>query len=218
MSRLIRTTEALIDYVGRIGAREHPALRRCREETAGLPNANMQIAPEQGAFLALLAKIVGARQTLEIGTFTGYSALSVALALPEGGRVVAFDISREYTDRARRYWKEADMEQRIDLRLGPAIETLDHMIDEREGPFDLAFIDADKSSYDLYYERTLELLRPGGVIALDNMLWSGAVADLTVNDADTRALRALNAKIQADDRVDMALATIADGVMLARKR
>jgi predicted O-methyltransferase YrrM len=218
MSRLIRTTEALIDYVGRMGAREHPALRHCREDTAGLPNANMQIAPEQGAFLALLVKILCARQTLEIGTFTGYSALSVALALPEGGRVVALDISRDYTDRARRYWKEADMEQRIDLRLGPAIETLDRMIDAREGPFDLAFIDADKSSYDLYYERTLELLRPGGVIALDNMLWSGAVADPTVNDADTRALRALNAKIQADARVDMALATIADGVMLACKR
>ena len=218
MSRLIRTTEALIEYVGRMGAREHPALRHCREETAGLPNANMQIAPEQGAFLALLVKILRARQTLEIGTFTGYSALSVALALPEGGRVVALDISRDYTDRARRYWKEAEMEQRIDLRLGPAIETLDRMIDAREGPFDLAFIDADKSSYDLYYERSLELLRPGGVIALDNMLWSGAVADPTVNDADTRALRALNAKIRADDRVDMALATIADGVMLVCKR
>src|SRR5205085_11894837 len=122
MSRLIRTTEALIDYVGRMGAREHPALRHCREETAGLPNANMQIAPEQGAFLALLVKIMRARQTLEIGTFTGYSTLSVALALPEGGRVVALDISRDYTDRAWRYWKEAEMEQRIDLRLGPAIE------------------------------------------------------------------------------------------------
>ena len=218
MSRLIRTTEAVIDYVGRVGAREHVALRRCREETARLPNANMQIAPEQGAFLALLAKILGARQTLEIGTFTGYSALSVALALPEGGRVVALDISREYTDRARRYWKEAGMEQRIDLRLGPALESLDRMTVDREGPFDLAFIDADKSNYDLYYERTLKLVRAGGVIALDNMLWSGAVADPAINDPDTSALRALNAKIQADKRVDMALATIADGVMLVRKR
>jgi caffeoyl-CoA O-methyltransferase len=201
-----------------VGAREHPALRRCREETARLPNANMQIAPEQGAFLALLAKIVGARQTLEIGTFTGYSALSVALALPEGGRVVALDVSREYTDRARQYWKEADMERRIDLRLAPAMESLDSMIAKREGPFDIAFIDADKSNYDAYYERTLKLLRRGGVVALDNMLWSGAVADPSVNDSDTSALRALNAKIQSDDRVDMALATIADGVMLARKR
>ena len=218
MSRLIRTTEAMIDYVGRVGVREHPALRRCREETAQMSNANMQIAPEQGAFLALLAKIVGARLALEIGTFTGYSALSVALALPQGGRVVALDISREYSDRARRYWKEADIEERIDLRLGPALESLDRMAAAREGPFDMAFIDADKSNYDLYYERTLQLLRPGGVVALDNMLWGGAVADPAINDADTSALRALNAKIQADDRVDMALATIADGVMLALKR
>jgi len=218
MSRLIRTTEELIDYVARVGAREHPALRRCREQTARLPNANMQIAPEQGAFLALLAKILGARQTLEIGTFTGYSALSIALALPEDGRVVALDISRDYTDRAQRYWKEAGVEHRIDLRLGPAMESLDRMIADREGPFDMAFIDADKSNYDSYYERTLRLLRQGGVIALDNMLWSGAVADPAITDADTSALRALNSKIQADERVDMALATIADGVMLARKR
>ncbi|HLY04790.1 MAG TPA: class I SAM-dependent methyltransferase [Rhizomicrobium sp.] len=218
MSRLIQTAEAIIDYVGRVGAREHAALRRCREETARLPNANMQIAPEQGAFLALLAKLVGARQTLEIGTFTGYSALSVALALPDDGRVVALDINREYTDRARSYWNEADMERRIDLRVGPALESLHRLAAHREGPFDMAFIDADKSNYGLYYERVLELLRPGGVIALDNMLWGGAVADPAIDDADTSALRALNAKIQADERVDMALATIADGVMLARKR
>jgi predicted O-methyltransferase YrrM len=218
MSRMIHTTKELIDYVARVGAREHPALRRCREQTARMPNANMQIAPEQGAFLALLAKILGARQTLEIGTFTGYSALSVALALPENGRVVALDVSREYTDRAQSYWREAGMEKRIDLRLGPAIESLEAMIDSREGLFDMAFIDADKSNYDTYYERTLKLLRPGGVVALDNMLWSGAVADPAINDTDTSALRALNAKIQADARVDMALATIADGVMLARKR
>jgi predicted O-methyltransferase YrrM len=218
MSRLIRTTEELIDYVARVGAREHPALRRCREETGNMPNASMQIAPEQGAFLALLAKILDAQQTLEIGTFTGYSALSVALALPENGKVVALDVSREYTDRARDYWKEAGMERRIDLRLGPAMESLDRMIANREGPFDMAFIDADKSNYDAYYERALTLLRPGGIVALDNMLWGGAVADPAINDADTSALRALNTKIQADQRVDMALATIADGVMLARKR
>ena len=218
MSHMIHTTEALIDYVARVGAREHPALRRCREETARLPNANMQIAPEQGAFLALLAKILDARQTLEIGTFTGYSALSVALALPEGGRVVALDVSREYTDRARGYWKEAGMDTRIELRLAPAVESLDRMINANEGPFDMAFIDADKSNYDSYYERALKLLRLGGVVALENMLWSGAVADPAVNDADTSALRALNEKIHADARVDMALATIADGVMLARKR
>lgn len=218
MSRMIPVTAELMAYVGRVGAREHPVLARCREETARLPNANMQIAPEQGAFLALLAKLVGARQTIEIGSFTGYSALSVALALPEGGRVVALDVSREYTDRARKYWKEAGMDGCIELRLGPALDSLDRMIEGREGPFDLAFIDADKSNYDGYYERVLRLIRTGGVIALDNMLWSGSVADPSITDPDTSALRALNAKIQADSRVDMALATIADGVMLARKR
>ncbi len=218
MSRMIHFTEELRDYVERVGAREHPALRQCREETAILPNANMQIAPEQGAFLALLARLVGAQQTLEIGTFTGYSALSVALALPKGGRVVALDVSKEYTDRARHYWKEAGLDRRIELRLGPGLDSLDKMIADGEGPFDMAFIDADKSNYDSYYERALRLLRPGGVIALDNMLWSGAVANPSIDDPDTSALRALNAKIQADERVDMALATIADGVMLARKR
>jgi predicted O-methyltransferase YrrM len=218
MSRMIQFTEKLRDYVEGVGAREHPVLRRCREETAELPNAGMQIAPEQGAFLALLAKLVGARQALEIGSFTGYSALSVALALPDNGRLVALDVSKDYTDRARRYWKEAGMDGRIELRLRPALESLDEMIAAGEGPFDMAFIDADKSNYDGYYERVLRLLRPGGVIALDNMLWSGAVADPAINDPDTSALRALNAKIQVDERVDMALATIADGVMLARKR
>ncbi len=218
MSRMIQFSERLRDYVEDVGAREHPALRRCREETAKLPNANMQIAPEQGAFLAMLARLVGARRTLEVGTFTGYSALSVALALPEDGRVVALDVSKEYTDRARGYWKEAGMDGRIDLRLGPGRESLDQMLANGEGPFDMAFIDADKTNYDAYYERALMLVRPGGVIALDNMLWSGAVADPSATDADTSALRALNAKIHADERVDMALATIADGVMLARKR
>jgi len=218
MSRMIQFTDTLRDYVEQVGAREHPVLRRCREETAELPNANMQIAPEQGAFLALLTKLVGARRALEIGTFTGYSSLSVALALPDDGHLLALDVSRDYTDRARRYWKEAGMDKRIELRLGPALESLDRMISAGEGPFDMAFIDADKSNYDGYYERVLRLIRPGGVIALDNMLWSGAVADPAMNDPDTCALRSLNAKIQADERVDMALATIADGVMLARKR
>ena len=218
MSRMIRATEEMIAYVGRWGAREHPTLRRCREETAKMPMANMQIAPEQGAFLALLAKAIGARRTLEVGTFTGYSALSVALALPAEGRVVALDVSREFTDLARGYWKEAGMESKIDLRLGPALESLQQIAIAHEAPFDLAFIDADKSNYDAYYEQALKLLRRGGVIALDNMLWSGAVADPSINDPDTSALRALNAKIHADERVDMALATIADGVMLVWKR
>ena len=168
--------------------------------------------------MRLLAKAHRRVRHSEIGTFTGYSALSVALALPADGRVVALDVNREFTDRARDYWKEADMESKIELRLGPALESLDRMIAGEEAPFDLAFIDADKSNYDAYYERALKLLRPGGVIALDNMLWSGAVADPRSPTRTPRALRALNAKIHGDERVDMALATIADGVMLARKR
>lgn len=218
MSRMIPVTAEVMSYVQRVGAREHPVLVQCREETAKMPNANMQIAPEQGAFLALLARLVGARRTIEIGSFTGYSALSVALVLPEDGQVVALDVSREYTDRARKYWRAAGMDRRIELRLGPAVDLLDRMIETGEGPFDLAFIDADKSNYDSYYERVLQLLRQGGVIALDNMLWSGAVANPSITDPDTSALRSLNSKIHADPRVDMALATIADGVMLARKR
>jgi predicted O-methyltransferase YrrM len=218
MGRMITVTEKLAAYVAGVGAREAPAQIRCREETAELPMAMMQIGPEQGAFMALLAKLIGATRVLEIGVFTGYSSLSVALALPAQGRLVALDISRDFTDRARTYWKDAGVEGKIDLRLGPAVAALDAMIAAGEGPFDFAFIDADKTNYDAYYERVLTLLRPGGLVALDNMLWSGAVADPTIMDADTVALRALNAKIHADARVDMALATVGDGVMLARKR
>jgi caffeoyl-CoA O-methyltransferase len=218
MGRMINVTEQLSAYVAQVGAREAPAQIRCRKETAELPNALMQISPEQGAFMTMLAKLTGAKRALEIGVFTGYSSLSVSLALPADGKLIALDISKEFTDRARRYWKEAGVEPRIELRLGPAVETLDRMIAANEGPFDFAFIDADKSNYDNYYERALKLLKPGGLIALDNMLWSGAVADLAVNDVDTVALRNLNAKIHADTRVDMALATVGDGVMLALKR
>jgi len=218
MGRFVTASDALMEYLSHLGARETPAQVRCREETQKLPMAMMQIAPEQGAFLSLLAKLTQARCYVEIGTFTGYSALSVALAMPEGGKVVALDVSKDYTDRARSYWKEAGVEGKINLRLGPGLEALDKMIQSGEGPFDLAFIDADKSNYDGYYERVLKLLRVGGLVALDNMLWSGAVANPKVTDADTSALRALNAKIHADARVDMALATIGDGVMLARKR
>lgn len=218
MGRFVKATDALMDYLSRVGAREAPAQTHCREETQKMPMAIMQIAPEQGAFLALLAKLTNARRYVEIGTFTGYSALSVALAMPSDGKVVALDVSKEFTDRARGYWQEAGVDGKIDLRLGPGLAALDKMIASREGPFDLAFIDADKTNYDGYYERVLTLLRPGGLVALDNMLWSGAVADPKVTDADTSALRALNAKIHADQRVDMALATVGDGVMLARKR
>ncbi len=218
MGRFVQASDALMDYLSRVGAREAPAQIRCREETQKLPMAMMQIAPEQGAFLALLAKLTNAKKYIEIGTFTGYSALSVALAMPADGKVVALDVSKEFTDRARGYWQEAGVTGKIDLRLGPGLEALDRMINAGEGPFDLAFIDADKPNYDGYYERVLKLLRPGGLIALDNMLWSGTVADPKVADDNTSALRALNAKIHADTRVDMALATVGDGVMLARKR
>jgi predicted O-methyltransferase YrrM len=218
MGRFVRATDALMEYLNKVGARESAAQAHCREETQKMPMAMMQIAPEQGAFLSLLAKLTNAKKYVEIGTFTGYSALSVALALPADGRVVALDVSKEFTDRARSYWQEAGVAGKIDLRLGPGLEALDKMIASGEGPFDLAFIDADKTNYDGYYERVLKLLRPGGLIALDNMLWSGAVADPKVTDADTSALRALNLKIHADPRVDMALATVGDGVMLACKR
>jgi len=219
MGRFVTATDALMDYLSHVGAREHPAQARCREETLQMGRLSvMQIAPEQGAFLALMARLTGATRCLEVGTFTGYSAMSVALALPPEGRIVALDVSKEFTDKARDYWREAGVTDKIDLRLGPGVETLDRMIARSEEPFDFAFIDADKGNYDNYYERALKLMRPGGLIAFDNMLWSGAVADETVIDPDTTALRALNAKIQADDRVDMALATIGDGVMMARVR
>lgn len=218
MSRMMPVTEELFAYVTQFGAREVPAQIRCRKETAELPMAMMQIGPDQGAFLGLLAKLIGAKRCLEIGVFTGYSALSVALALPPEGKIVALDISKDFTDRARPYWREAEVEKKIELRLGPALDSLDHMIASKERPFDFAFIDADKPNYDGYYERALKLLRRGGLIAIDNVLWSGAVADPAITDESTGALRALNAKIRADERVDMALATVGDGVMLARKR
>jgi caffeoyl-CoA O-methyltransferase len=218
MGRFVKATDALMDYLSRVGAREHAALKRCREETQAMPMAMMQIAPEQGAFLALIVRLMQATRCLEIGTFTGYSALSVALAMPPNGHLIALDVSKDFTDKARGYWKEANVDGRIDLRLGPGLETLDKMIDDREGPFDFAFIDADKPNYDNYYERALKLMRSGGLIAFDNMLWGGSVADPAVADEQTTALRALNAKIHSDYRVDMALATIGDGVMLARKK
>jgi caffeoyl-CoA O-methyltransferase len=219
MGHFVESTPELMDYLARVGAREHPALARCRAETQGMGGiAVMQIAPEQGAFLAMLVKLIGARRCLEVGVFTGYSALAVALALPPDGRLVALDVSKDFTDRARGYWRAAEVDGKIDLRLGPGLDSLDRMIADGEGPFDFAFVDADKANYDNYYERAMKLVRPGGLIAFDNMLWSGAVADPGVTDPDTSALRALNAKIHGDARVDMALATVGDGVMLARVR
>jgi predicted O-methyltransferase YrrM len=179
----------------------------------------MQISPEQGQFMALLVHVLGARRTLEIGVFTGYSSLAVALALPEDGRVIACDVSEEYTSVARRYWREAGVEDKIDLRLRPALQTLNDLIAlGQAGSFDFAFIDADKENYENYYERCLTLIRPGGLIAVDNVLWSGRVLDAADQDGDTNAIRAFNQKLLADDRVWLSLLPIRDGVTLACKK
>jgi predicted O-methyltransferase YrrM len=206
------------DYVW-AHTREDDIAARLRAETAAMPQAGMQIGPDQAAFLALLVRSIGAQRCIEVGTFTGYSALAVAGALPEDGKLVCCDINEEWTSIARRYWDEAGVSARIELRLAPALDTLNALL-SRDGAahYDFAFIDADKSAYDGYYEACLKLLRPGGLIALDNMLWSGTVADPANRDPDTLALRALNAKIHADARVEATLLTIGDGVMLARKR
>lgn len=218
-SRTLTMTDALHGYLTGAVSREPAILRELREETAALPAAGMQISPEQGQFMQLLLKLLGARKTLEIGVFTGYSSLATALALPPDGRVVACDVSEDWTAMARRYWAKAGVEGRIDLRIAPATETLDALIAGGEaGSFDFAFIDADKASYDAYYERALALLRPGGLIAVDNALWSGRVADPAETDPDTSALRALNAKMRDDQRVDFSMVPIGDGLALARKR
>ena len=205
-------------YLVAHSARETAAQVGIREATRSHPAAGMQIGPEQAQFLGLLVKLIGARRAIEIGVFTGYSALAVALALPDDGCLLACDISDEYTRVGRPFWEKAGVAGKIDLQLGPALATLDARIAAGEtGRYDFAFIDADKSGYDAYYERCLVLLRPGGLIAIDNVLWGGSVAR-PAEDVDTAALQALNAKIHADDRVDMAMLPIGDGVTLARKR
>jgi len=205
-------------YVRTWAVSEADVVRRLREETALRPQGNMQIAPEQGQFFQVLLGAIAARNTLEVGVFTGYSSLVTALALPPEGRVVACDLNEEFTSIAKRYWKEAGVEQKIELRLGPAAETLNALLDEhRAETFDFAFIDADKSSYDLYYELALQLIRKGGLIALDNMLWHGRVLDTHSQDADVLAIQALNRKIHNDSRVLAVLLPIADGMTLARK-
>jgi caffeoyl-CoA O-methyltransferase len=218
-NRSLTITDALHDYILRQTLREPALLAELRQETSRLPMANMQIGPEQGQFMALLVELIGARQALEIGTFTGYSALCVALALPADGRLTACDVSEEYTAVARRYWARAGIADKIDLRLAPAVETLDALLAKgRAGTYDFAFIDADKSSYDAYYERALALLRPGGLVVVDNVLWGGDVADPAKKDSDTTAIRALNKKIRDDARVSMSLIPVGDGLLLARKK
>lgn len=210
--------QRLYDYLLSATLRETDLLAQLRHETAAHAQARMQISPEQGQFMALLVQLIGAKKTLEIGVFTGYSALVVAQALPEDGRVVACDVSEEYTAIARSYWQKANVVHKIDLQIAPALDTLDRLIAKETGTFDFAFIDADKSNYDNYYERAFQLIRPGGLIAVDNTLWYGRVADPDVQDNRTKRIRALNEKVRDDKRVDMSLVPIGDGLLLAVKR
>lgn len=213
-------TDKLEAYIQDVSLREPEILTRLRLETAKRPHAAMQISPEQGQFMALLVETIGARRCLEVGVFTGYSSLVVALALPQDGKIIACDVSEEYTSVARPFWAEAGIAHKIDLRIAPAIETLDRLLDGGQaGSFDFAFIDADKPNYDNYYERALKLLRPGGIVAIDNVLWGGSVIKKEKdNDPNTLAIRALNRKIRDDKRVTISLLTIGDGLTLARKR
>lgn len=218
MARTLELNGALMRYVAAHGSRETAVQKRLRAETLKQPMAQMQIGPEQGALMQVLVRMLGARRCIEIGTFTGYSALAVAMALPANGRIVCCDISEEWTAIARRYWKLAKVEKKIDLRLAPALRTLDELLREGKGKYDFAFIDADKANYRNYFERCLKLLRPGGLIAIDNTLWSGRVLDARSTETDTRAIRAFNRRLQRDRRVDVALLTVGDGLTLALKR
>jgi caffeoyl-CoA O-methyltransferase len=218
-NRTLSLDDRLYSYVLSHSVREPAVLVELRAETAKLPLGIMQIGPEQGQFLALLVELMGARRILEVGTFTGYSALAMAQALPADGKLIACDVSEEYTSVARRYWAKAGVAGKIDLRLAPGLETLDALLAEgNAGSFDLAFIDADKPNYLPYYERCLQLLRQGGLIAVDNVLWGGAVADSAKQDEDTKAIRALNDRVLGDNRVSLSLLPLGDGLTLARKR
>ena len=217
--RTIPLTDSLHEYLLSVSLREPPLLRALREETASDPSANMQIAPEQGQFMGLLVQLMGARRCLEIGVFTGYSSLVTALALPGDGRIVACDVSERWTSIARRHSRASGDAHKVDLRVAPALETLDALIAAgEEGRFDFAFIDADKENYGHYFERVLRLLRPGGLVAVDNTLWSGRVADPENAEADTVAMRHFNERLHSDARVDLSLVPIGDGLTLARKR
>ena len=218
-SRSIQLTDKLYRYLVAVSLRDDELLRRLRRETERLPMGGMQISPEQGQFMGLLVALIGARQAIEIGTFTGYSSLSVARALPPDGRLICCDVSAEYTAVARKYWQEAGVGDKVTLVLGPALGTLDRLIAEgNAGAFDFAFIDADKTNYRNYFERCLTLLRPGGLIAVDNVLWSGRVADARRQDADTSAIRAFNKRLLKDSRVLVSMLPVGDGLTLALKR
>jgi predicted O-methyltransferase YrrM len=217
-TRTLTLDEDLHRYMVDVSLRETPIRRRLREETAKLEPARMQIAPEQGQLMALLVSLMGARNTLEVGVFTGYSALCVAEALPDDGHIIACDVSEEWTSVARRYWKEAGVEGKIELKLAPAVESLTSLIEKgKEGQFDFAFIDADKGNYATYFDRCLELLRPGGLIAVDNTLWSGRVIDSADQSNDTKVLRAFNEALRNDSRIALSMVPIGDGLTLALK-
>ena len=217
-SRTITMNDSIYEYLHRVSLRESDVQRRLREETAALEYSGMQISPEQGQFMRMLVGLTGARRAIEVGVFTGYSALCVALALPEDGELIACDVSEEWTAIAQRYWGEAGVAGKIRLELAPAGETLAALVREgRSGEFDIAFIDADKTGYDLYYERCLALLRTGGLMLIDNVLWGGAVADESNQSEDTLVLRALNAKLKDDLRIELCMLPVGDGLTLARK-
>jgi predicted O-methyltransferase YrrM len=218
-ARTLQITPALYEYLMKVGVRESAAAAALRIETAKMPMAMMQISPEQAAFMQLIVKLLGVRRALEVGTFTGYSALAVAEAMPADGRLIACDVSTEWTSVGKPHWAAAGVADKIDLRIAPAVATLDKLIAEgHSSTFDFAFIDADKSNYDNYYERALKLVRVGGLIGIDNTLWNGAVVDAARQDADTNAIRALNTKVHGDKRVDVVLLPIGDGLTLARRR
>ncbi len=217
-NKMIKISEKLYDYILSVSLREPDVLRRLREETAQDPYSFMQISPDQCQFMALLIHLTGAARTIELGVYTGYSSLCVALALPPGGKIIACDNNEQWTSVASRYWAEAGVTDKVDLRLGPAMETLDGLLAEGlAGSFHFVFIDADKENYDGYYERSLELLQPGGLIAVDNVLWSGRVMDPRETDRDTAAIKAFNAKLLSDDRILVSMVPIADGLTLALK-
>jgi predicted O-methyltransferase YrrM len=218
-NRTIEMSDRLYDYLLGVSLHEHPELARLRAETMKLAEHQMQISPEQGQFMQLLVRLIGARRCIEVGTFTGYSSLAVALALPADGRILALDVSETWTAIARRAWAAAGVAGKIELRLAPALGSLDALLNDRQaGSYDFAFIDADKENYQGYFERILALLRPGGLLAVDNTLWSGSVADPAVVDPSTKAIRAFNAALHTDARIDLSLVPIGDGLTLARKR
>ena len=217
-NRTLNLTDSLYHYLLDHSLRESAAQKQLREHTAGIEWSQMQIAPEQGQFMAFLIKLIGARKAIEIGVYTGYSSLSVAQALPVDGNLIACDVNKEWTDIARQYWQIADVENRIDLRLAPAVETLKTLLAEgKQCSFDFVFIDADKENYDQYYELSLMLLRSGGLIVIDNTLWGGDVANIHIQDKDTVAIRQLNKKLIKDKRVELSMLPVADGLTLVRK-